>query len=84
MKGRRLNALADSPVNRTCKNSGVILIHAKDEAAVDHHPQVVQAADRRAVIAVEILVLMLRGQVAFIQRLKADKETAQPTRHCFF
>ena len=55
----------------------IVAIHAEDEAAVDHHAEVVQTADGRAVVAAQVLVLALLEQVRRVERLEADEEAAQ-------
>ena len=59
------------------KTALVVVVHAEDEAAVDHHAQIVQPADGGVVIAVEVLVLVLRAQVGRAERLEADEQAAQ-------
>lgn len=76
VEGGGFDALADGPFDGTAEDALVVLVHAKDKAAVDHHPQVMQAADGRAVIPVEVLVFLLGAQVGRVERLEADEEAA--------
>ena len=56
-------------------------IHPEHEAAVDHHAEIVQPADRRAVVASQVLILALLGEVVDVQRFEADEQAAQPGVH---
>ena len=78
---RRLDPLGDRPVHRAVEHRLVIRIHAEDETAVDHHAEAVQPPDRGGVVAVEILKLVLLAQVAWVERLEADEQTAEPGGH---
>ena len=62
----------------------IIFVHAKDKAAIDHDAVVVQSTNRGGVVAVQVLYLVLRGQVGRVERLKADEEAAQTCRCCRF
>lgn len=59
VKRRRLDALLDGPIHRAVEHVGTVVVHAEDEACVDHHPEVVEASNRRGVVAVEVLNLVL-------------------------
>ena len=78
VEGRGLDALLDRPLHRALEHRPVVAVHAEDEAAVDHHAEVVQAADGGGVVAPQVLVLALLGEVGRVQRLEADEQAAQP------
>ena len=71
-------AIAHSTVRS--KTERVVLVHAEDEAGVDHHAEVVEAADGGVVVAAEVLALALRAQACRAERLEADEEAAQAAR----
>ena len=77
VEGGGLDALRHRPADGAVEDIVVILVHAEDKTAVDHHAVVVQPANRRGVVAVQILHLVLRGQAGRIQRLEAHEEAAQ-------
>ena len=58
----------------------VVVIHPEHEAAVHHHPVVVQAAHREGVVPSEILLLALADQVRIGERLESDEQAAQSGR----
>ncbi len=84
-----MDALAHSPVDGARKDGGVVVVHAEDEARVDHDAEVVEAADRGLVPrprsaaslpAAEVLQLALGAQVVVAQRLEADEQAAAAGR----
>src|SRR4029077_12476873 len=81
VEGRGLDALADRPLDGAAEHALVVPVHAEDEAAVDHHPEAVQAADGLAVVTAQVLGLALRAQVLRVEGLEADEEAAQPAGH---
>ena len=78
VKRRGLNPVLDGPLDGALEHRPVVGIHAEHEAAVDHHPEIVEAADGRAVVAAHVLVLALLSEVVGIQGLEADEQAAQP------
>ena len=80
VKRRRLDAVLDRPFDRALEHRAVVAVHAEHEAAVDHHAEIVQAANRRGVIAAHVLILPLLGKVRRVERLESDEEAAQPGR----
>ena len=72
-----LDAVLDRPFHRPPEHRPVVGVHAEDEAAVDHHAEVVQAADRGSVVAPHVLILVLFSEVGRVQRLEADEQAAQ-------
>src|SRR5207302_1704098 len=55
VEGSGLDSLLNGPLDGAREHVGRIFVHAEDEAAIDHHAVVVQAADSRAIVAVEVL-----------------------------
>ena len=74
-----LDPLGDRPCDGSVEDAGVVLIHAEDEAAVDHHSQVVEAADRGAVVPSQVVVLVLLAEIGAVDGLKSHEQTAQST-----
>ena len=64
---------ADRPVDRAVEDRGVVLVHAEDEAAVDHHAEVVQPAHGLPVVAVEVLDLALRAQACRVRASRSRR-----------
>ena len=60
---RRLDAVLDRPFHRPLEHGRIVAIHAEDEAAVDHHADIVQSPDGGAVVASKVLELPLLEQV---------------------
>jgi hypothetical protein len=58
-----------------------VVVHAEHEAAVDHHAQLVEAADRLRVVPPDVLVLALLRQVVGVDGLEADEQAAQAGGH---
>jgi hypothetical protein len=77
VKGRRLDALADRPVDRALEDVGVVSVHPEHEAAVDHDTVIVEPPDGRIIVAVEILELALLAEIRGAQRLEPDEKAAQ-------
>ena len=73
MKRSRLNALLDRPFDRAVKDRFVVIVHAKNEAPVYHHPEIVKAPDSSAIVSIEILILVLLLQIRRVERLKSNK-----------
>src|SRR5437660_1437037 len=73
MKGRRFYALLDRPLDRTIKDAFIIVVHAEDEATVDHDAKIVQTLDSHVIISIEILILMLLLQVRRAQCFETNK-----------
>jgi len=77
VKRRGFDPVLDGPVHRPREHRLVVAIHAEDEAAVNHDAEIVQAADRGGVVAAQVLILVLLGQVLRVERLEADEQAAQ-------
>ena len=78
---------ADRPVHRPRKHRLVVVVHAEDEAAVDHDAEVVQAIGDGGVVAAEVLALVAaaRGWRASsvskpTKRLRSPASAALSTR----
>ena len=56
----------------------VVLVHAEDEAAVDHDAEAVQPVGDGGVVAAEVLALVAAREIAGRERLEADEQAAQP------
>jgi hypothetical protein len=61
-------SLFDCPFDRAVEHGRVVSVHAKHEAAVDHHAEIVQPAYRGRVVAAEVLELALLEKVGGRQR----------------
>ena len=77
---RRLDPLGHRPLDGAGEDVRAVVVHAEHEAAVHHHPVVVQLPDRGGVVATEVVLLALAAQVGLRQGLEADEETAQTGR----
>jgi len=55
VEGRGRDAALDCPIDGTREDVAVFSVEPEDEAAVDHHAQVVEPADHALVVASEIL-----------------------------
>jgi hypothetical protein len=75
---RRLDAVRDRPVDGAREHGAVVGIHPENEAAVDHHTEVVNPAYGGGVVPLQVLVLPLFGKVRRVQGFKADEQAAQP------
>jgi hypothetical protein len=73
VKGRRLDALADRPIDRTLEDVGAISVHPEHEAAIDHDTVLVEPADGRIVVAVEILQFALLAEIRGAERFEPDE-----------
>jgi hypothetical protein len=73
VKGRRLDALADRPVDRALEDVRVVSIHPEHEAAVDHDSVLMEPADGRIIVAVEILEFALLAEIRGGERLEPDE-----------
>ncbi len=78
MKRGGLDALVDGPFDGALKHSLVVIVHPEDEAPIDHHTGPVQSPDRRGVVAIEVLILVLFDKVVAVQRFKPNEQTPQP------
>src|SRR4051794_6588539 len=76
VKGGGLDPLLDGPGDGAVKDAVVVVVHAKDKAAVDHHSEVMEPAHRLVIVAVEVLMLALLKQALRVECFKADKEAA--------
>jgi hypothetical protein len=81
VKGRRLDALRDSPFHGPVEDGGVVIVHAEDEARIDHHAELTQPTDRGGVVATQVLPLVVVAQVALADRLEAHEQAAQTACH---
>ena len=84
VEGGGLDALLDRPLDGALEDGFVVLVHAEDEAGVDHHAELVQAADGGGVIPVQVLSFVLLAQVFGVERLEADEQAAQTAGGGFF
>ncbi len=50
-----------------------IIIHAKDKAAVDHDPEILQPPNGRRIVAILVLELTLCMKIFGVDGLKADE-----------
>jgi hypothetical protein len=78
MEGRRRDAVLDRPVDGAGKDIGIIVVHAEDEAAIDHDSEAMQPLGHRLVVASQILQLVAAPQVIRRQGLEPDEDAAQP------
>jgi PrpF protein len=78
MEGRRRDAVLDRPVDGAGKDIGIIVVHAEDEAAVDHDSDAMQPLGHRLVVASQILQLVAAPEVIRRQGLESDEDAAQP------
>jgi hypothetical protein len=67
----------DGPIHRPPEYIRVVVIHAEDEAAVDHDAKVVQALRDDGIVAAEVLALVAAGQVGRRQRLEPDEDATE-------
>src|SRR5437667_4620759 len=84
MECGRLNALPHGPIDGACEDAFVVVIHAENEAAVDHHSQVMEPADCGVVIAIQVLPLVVIAKVGGADGLKAHEQAAEATCCGFF
>ena len=77
MERRGRDAVLDRPVDGSPKHVLVVVVHAEDEAAVDHDSELVQPVGDGRVVAAQVLALVAACQVPRSQRLEADEEAAQ-------
>ena len=84
VEGRGLDSLPDRPLDGPLEDGRVVLVHAKNEAAIDHHSQVVETSYCLPVVAAEILELALGLETLRVQRLEADEQAAQPAGRRLF
>jgi hypothetical protein len=75
---RCLDAVLDCPLHGSREHRSVVGVHPEDEAAVDHHAEIVQAADGRGIVPPQVLILPLFREIRRVQRFEADEEAAQP------
>jgi hypothetical protein len=78
MEGRRGDAVLDRPVDGTGKDIGMIVVHAEDEAAVDHDSEAMQPLGHRLVVASQILQLVAAPEIVRRQCHESDEDAAQP------
>ena len=78
VKGGGRQALLDGPIHRAPEHVRVVVVHAEDEAAVDHDAEIVQPTGHGGVIASEVLPFVAAGEIAGGERFEAYKQTAQP------
>ena len=71
-----LDAPRYSPVNRFGKDGFVIVIQAKDEAAIDHYAVSVKRLDHSVIIQVQIVGLVVLLQVSEVECLEPDEKTS--------
>ena len=73
MKCSGFNSLLDGPCDGTVKDGFVIIVHAKNEAPIDHDAKIVETLDSSAIVSLQILILVLCLQIRRAQRFKANK-----------
>ena len=71
------DAVLDRPVHRPSKHIFIVVVHAEDEAAVDHDAQFVQAVRHGGIVAAQVLALVRPRQIGRRQGLEADEEASQ-------
>src|SRR4051794_35781145 len=81
VEGGGLHPVPDRPLDRTVEDARVVVVHPEHEAAVDHDAEVVQAADHRRVVAVDVLPLALVEEIGAVDGLEADEQAAQARLH---
>src|SRR4029453_9861293 len=59
MKCGGFDPMLDGPFDRSLEDRSVVAIHAEDEAAVDHHAEVVKTTNRGSIVTTQILILPL-------------------------
>src|ERR1700681_2408112 len=74
VKGSGGNAVRNGPIDCAPEYVFAVVVHAEDEAAIDHNSQRILPIGDRFVIAPEVLPLVAARQVAGSQRLKADED----------
>lgn len=72
-----LDPLGHRPLHGPVEHARVVLVHPEHEAAVHHHPVLVQAPDHLGVVPVDVLPLALLGEVPGVDGLKAHEQAAQ-------
>ena len=77
VKRRGRDAMLDRPIHRPLEHIRTVVIHAEDEAAVDHDAEVVQPLRDGGIVAAEILALVAACQVRRRQRLESDKNASK-------
>src|SRR3954469_24629438 len=70
VEGGGLHPVPGRPLDRTVENARVVVVHPEHEAAVDHDAEVVQAADHRRVVAVDVLPLALVEEIGAVDGLE--------------
>src|SRR5262249_39128674 len=77
VKRRGRDPLLDRPIHRPPEHALVIVVHAEDEAAVDHDAEAVQPPRDGRIVTPEVLAFVASGEVGRRKRLEADEQTAQ-------
>src|SRR6185503_32052 len=67
------------PFHSAAENRLIIIIHAKDKAAIDHDSEVVQSPHGGVVVVPDILHFSLSVQITQAGCFKSHKQTAQAT-----
>ena len=78
VKRRGRDAVLDRPIHGPPEHIGVVVVHAEDEAAVDHDAERVQPAGHGRVVPAEVLSLVALHQIAGRERLESDEDAAEP------
>ena len=84
VEGGGFNSLLNCPFHGPVEDGFVVIVHAEDKTAIDHHPQIVKPSNCLVVIAVQVLILMLLHQVGRVESFESYKQTSQSTRDRFF
>src|SRR5262249_51175311 len=77
MKRRCLDAVRDRPIHSSFEHRSIVGIHAENEAAVDHHAEIVQTLDRAGIVSSKVLILPLLDQIRRIQRFETDEQASK-------
>ena len=75
-----LDATRYGPLHRCVKDALVVLVQAEDEAAIDHHAQLVEAAHGQVVVVTDVVDLASLAERVGVQRLKANEQAAKSGR----
>ena len=77
VKGRSRQAVFDRPVDGSCKNALIVIVHPEHEAAVDHDAAVVQPLCDGGIIASQILTFVALREIARSKRLETNEQAAE-------
>jgi hypothetical protein len=77
VKCRGRDAVVDGPIHRPPEHVHVVVIHAEDEAAIDHDAEVMKSLRHGSVVAAEVLAFVAAGEVGRRQRLESHEDAAE-------